>query len=237
MAKSKVFASSLVTFLTGILVFAMSPPAASAKPKFKVLATIPGGLWSGLTLDAKGNLYGVTSGGGENGIGSVFELTPNGNGKWTVTTLHSFNGNDGGVPEGELIFDPKGNLYGVTHGGGTYHMGTVFELAPGASGWTLNVLYSFCAQSGCPDGSTPAAGLVRDKDGNLFGTAEGGAYGLGVFFELAPSEGGWAESTPYTFGSRPHDATASYAALAFGKLGSTVPATLAVAMATVRFSN
>ena len=97
-------------------------PGAWAKPKFKVLAQVPGGLWTGLTLDAKGNLYGVTSGGGENGIGSVFELTPNGNGKWTVTTLHSFNGNDGGVPEGELIFDPKGNLYGVTHGGGTYHI-------------------------------------------------------------------------------------------------------------------
>ena len=93
MAKSKVFASSLVTFLTGILVFAMSPPAASAKPKFKVLATIPGGLWSGLTLDAKGNLYGVTSGGGENGIGSVFEVdTLTGTASGRSPRLHSFDG-------------------------------------------------------------------------------------------------------------------------------------------------
>jgi uncharacterized repeat protein (TIGR03803 family) len=195
-------------------------PRAWANSKFKVLATIPGGLWSGLTLDAKGNLYGVTSGGGDYGEGSVFEVSRAMHGKWTVTTLHSFDGDDGAEPQGELIFDAAGNLYGVTNGGGAYHQGTIFELSPGSGGWTLNLLYSFCEQYGCPDGGSPAAGLVRDKDGNLFGTAGGGAYGLGVFFELTNGRNGWTESVPYTFGSRPHDGTASYASLALGKSGS-----------------
>lgn len=66
-----------VTFLTAILAFAMSPPAASAKPKFKVLKNVSGALFSGLTLDAEGNLYGVTNGGGAFQAGTVFELARN----------------------------------------------------------------------------------------------------------------------------------------------------------------
>ncbi len=214
---------SLYSFPTALLLAVIAlvlVPGASAKPKFKVLATIPGGLWSGLTLDAQGNLYGVTSGGGDYGEGSVFEVSRNTHDKWTVTTLHSFDGHDGAVPQGELILDEAGNLYGVTDIGGAYDRGTVFELTPGSTGWALNVLYSFCEQYGCPDGGSPAAGLVRDKDGNLFGTAGGGTYGLGVLFKLTQGKKGWTESIPYTFGSRPHDATASYAALAFEKSGS-----------------
>jgi len=86
-------------------------PGAWAAPKYKVLANVPGGLWSGLTFDSKGNLYGVTSGGGDHGAGSIFKMTPKSNGKWTVTTLHSFDGTDGSSPNGGLIFDKAGNLY------------------------------------------------------------------------------------------------------------------------------
>lgn len=195
-------------------------PGTWAKPKYKVLAGIPGGLWSGLTFDSKGNLYGATNAGGEYGYGSIFEVSRNSNGKWEVTTLHSFNGSDGGLPGGGLVFDAKSNLYGVTSGGGAYHMGTVFELTLGTNGWTLAVLYSFCERYGCPDGRSPIAGLVRDKDGNLFGTAGGGAYNLGVLFDLTRNSSGWNESVLYTFGTRQHDATASYAPLAFDKAGS-----------------
>ncbi len=56
------------------------------------------GLVGGLTLDAAGNLYGTTYYGGAHGEGTVFELTPNGDGSWTESVLHSFNGNDGQVP-------------------------------------------------------------------------------------------------------------------------------------------
>ena len=181
-------------------------PAAWAKPKFKVLAGVPGGLWSGLTFDSKGNLYGVTTGGGDYGVGSVFEMTHNSKGMWRVTTLHSFNGKDGAEPNGDLIFDAAGNLYGTTPVGGTYYDGgTVFELTPGSGGWTFSVLYSFCHQYGCPDGGGPLAGLVRDKDGNLLGTGWAGLYDQGVVFELTPRSGGWTYSVLYNFGSHSYD--------------------------------
>jgi uncharacterized repeat protein (TIGR03803 family) len=68
-----------------------------AKPKFKILHGVPGGLFTGLTLDAKGNLYGGTGGGGDHNDGTIFELTPGAHG-WILTTLHSFDGYDGGSP-------------------------------------------------------------------------------------------------------------------------------------------
>ena len=124
--------SWVVTSLLVALIGLSSPSHVWAKPKFKVLASIPGGLWSGLTFDKQGNLYGLTTGGGAYRDGSIFKMTRGLNGKWAVTTLHSFNFNpDGEAPNGDLIFDAKGNLYGTTPDGGAYDGGTVFELAPG----------------------------------------------------------------------------------------------------------
>jgi uncharacterized repeat protein (TIGR03803 family) len=86
---------------------------------------------AGLIFDAAGNLYGTTAGGGTYGRGAVFELTPTADGGWTQQVLHSFgNGTDGFEPEAGLIFDAAGNLYGTTHQGGGYGVGTVFELTP-----------------------------------------------------------------------------------------------------------
>ncbi len=147
-----------------------------AEPKFKILATFAGGgLWSGLTLGAKGNLYGVTTGGGDNGVGAVFEMSRNARGQWTVTTLHSFNGKDGAGPNGDLIFDASGNLYGTASTGGAHDSGTIFEMSPGSGGWSFTTLYDFCHEYGCPDGGGPSAGLGKDKAGRLLGTA-GGAF-------------------------------------------------------------
>jgi uncharacterized repeat protein (TIGR03803 family) len=65
-----------------------------------------------------------------------------------------------------------------------------------ASG-TLTTLYSFCAQSGCPDGSIPAAGLVQASDGNFYGTtAFGGAANDGTVFKITPAG---ALTTLYSF--------------------------------------
>jgi uncharacterized repeat protein (TIGR03803 family) len=206
----------LVSAITLVMV-----PGASAKPKFKVLAQVPGGLWTGLTLDAQGNLYGVTSGGGVNNLGSVFELTPDANGKWTATTLHSFNGTDGSSPNGNLILDAAGDLYGTAPDGGAYDRGTVFELSHGSGGWVFTVIYSFCPQYNCPDGSTPIDGLAVDRAGRLFGTTSSGGTGSsgGVAYELTPASGGWDESVIYEFGSRPYDSTSSTAPMTFNKTG------------------
>jgi uncharacterized repeat protein (TIGR03803 family) len=80
-------------------------------------------------MDAAGNLYGTTYSGGIYGVGSVFELTPSGGG-WRYTSLHDFTGVEGALPDSNLIFDAKGNLYGVTWAGGSYDLGTVFEITP-----------------------------------------------------------------------------------------------------------
>jgi uncharacterized repeat protein (TIGR03803 family) len=132
-----------------------------------------------LVLDGKGNLYGTTHVGGTYGYGAVFELTPSG----TETILHNFdnNGIDGYGPDGGLVMDTKGNLYGTTEYGGAYTFGTVFELTPSR---TETVLHSFGSGS---DGRNPVAGLVRDTQGNLYGTTEkGGTHGGGTVFEVKP---------------------------------------------------
>jgi uncharacterized repeat protein (TIGR03803 family) len=139
-----------------------------------------------LILDAAGNLYGTTAEGGAHGYGTVFQLAPGTNGKWTEKVLHSFNANgkDGWYPTAGLIFDAAGNLYGTTTEGGAYGRGTAFQLAPGTNGkWTEKVLHSFGKGK---DGVEPLAGLVFDA-GNLYGTTYyGGAYGKGTVFEITP---------------------------------------------------
>lgn len=86
------------------------------------------GVWGGVILDAKGNLYGTTSYGGAYNSGTVYELTPS-EGGWTETLLHSFGGSEGGNPAGSLLLR-GGILYGTTQTGGAYSQGTVFGLNP-----------------------------------------------------------------------------------------------------------
>lgn len=171
---------------------------------------------SNLILDSAGNLYGTASQGGAYagttasgaGIGVVFELTPQQDGTWTETVLHSFgNGTDGKAPKGGLAFGTAGNLYGTTYQGGTgpqceVGCGTVFELSPGADGqWTEKVLYNFCSQIGCTDGQNPTSGVIVDDAGNLYGTTPlGGSPQDGIVFELKPGANSqWTESVLYEF--------------------------------------
>jgi uncharacterized repeat protein (TIGR03803 family) len=118
--------------------------------------------------------------------------------------LWKFNGADGGRPQGTLIFDAVGNLYGTTEYAGVNGAGNVFELSPQANGkWTKMVLYSFCPdRSRCADGANPAGGVIIDSSGNLYGTTSGGGSGnrYGVVFELTPSaDGEWTERVLYSF--------------------------------------
>jgi uncharacterized repeat protein (TIGR03803 family) len=138
--------------------------------------------YAGLLRDAKGNLYGTSTEGGDlncappYGCGTVFQLTKAGK----LTVLHSFTGKaDGAGPDGSLIRDAAGNLYGASSGGN----GRVFKLTKAGK---LTVLYSF---TGGVDGAGPNGGLIRDVAGNLYGTtAYGGdpACNCGVVFKVEP---------------------------------------------------
>ncbi len=149
---------------------------------------------AGLTIDAAGNLYGTTSVGGANSIGTVFELSPpTAGGAWTEQVLYSFGtGTDGANPVAGVTFDAAGNLYGTTSAGGTDGYGTIFELTKSGSGWTEKTLHNFELGS---DGGVPYSGLVADSKGNFYGaTTEGGAGGQsggGTIFELTKVDGRW----------------------------------------------
>jgi uncharacterized repeat protein (TIGR03803 family) len=140
-----------------------------------------GGEPGGLIRDAKGNLYGTTDFGGSGpgaGNGVVFKLDPTDK----ETVLHSFTGTDGSAPSGRLVRDGAGNLYGTTYVGGASGNGVVFKLDKTNK---ERVLYSF---TGKRDGALPGAGLVRDSEGNLYGTtSEGGDSFSGTVFKLDTS--------------------------------------------------
>jgi uncharacterized repeat protein (TIGR03803 family) len=162
-----------------------------AGTKETVLHSFTGGkdgnyLTSGLLLDAMGNLYGTDAYGGDinceypDGCGVVFKLA----GK-QLTVLHSFKGPpDGASPSAGLLRDAEGNLYGTTtNGGESYNAGTVFELS---SSGKERVLHRFRVGYHVQhDGIYPYTAVVRDAEGNLYGTTgQGGLNGAGVVYEI-----------------------------------------------------
>jgi hypothetical protein len=215
--------------------------AASAGWQEKVLYSFQGGAndgffpAGGVVFDKQGNLYGATTGGGKatcapfgSECGTVFQLSPPAQkgGSWTETVLYQFQGkgsNDGSVPNGGLIIDAAGNLYGVTAYGGTGYClllganagcGTVYELSPPqqpGGAWTETTLYSFATAK---EGYLAIGNLVFDSAGNLYGaTWFGGDKGTtcdslyggqcGVVFELSPPKtkgGEWTETVLHSFG-------------------------------------
>jgi uncharacterized repeat protein (TIGR03803 family) len=158
-----------------------------------------------LAIDGAGNLYGTTSAGGisahyAGGAGTVFKITAAGD----YSILHKFRSSptDGAAPRGSLTFDGRGNLYGTTTGGGAHGKGTVFQIGLSRH---ETVLYSFRGKS---DGAYPETNLIRDEDGNLYGTAnEGGVFGVGVMFKLSRSG---TISVLHTFCSLPECADGEY---------------------------
>lgn len=135
---------------------------------------------TGLIRDGKGNLYGSDD-------QSIFKLRPDGSEK----LLYTFSGSDGENPNGDLLRDKAGNLYGTTHNGGADGKGVVFEIA--ADG-TETTLYNF---QGGSDGYAPDSGPVVDSSGNFYGTTyTGGSSGCGIVYKLAPDG---TESVLHTF--------------------------------------
>jgi uncharacterized repeat protein (TIGR03803 family) len=168
-------------------------PGKNGRWKEKVLYSFAGGAdgagpAAGVIRDAVGNLYSTTVGGGASGVGTVFKLSKTGK----ETVLYSFaGGTDGAVPyEAGLVRDAKGGLYGTTYfGGGSgcggSGCGTVFKIS---STRKETVLYSF---TGGADGAFPLVGLLRNKAGDLYGTASSGGDssctgGCGTVFEITP---------------------------------------------------
>jgi uncharacterized repeat protein (TIGR03803 family) len=160
---------------------------------------------AGVIFDAVGNLYGTTSDGGVVGCGpyrcgTVFKLTPNSDGSWTESVLHSFTGGaDGARPLAGLILDQAGNFYGTTQFGGNRGSGVVFKLAPNSNGgWNETVLHYVQSLA------APSA-VIFDAAGSLYGTTEnGGPANGGAVFKLAHnSNGSWAFSVLRFFFGKP----------------------------------
>jgi uncharacterized repeat protein (TIGR03803 family) len=176
--------------------------------------------FAGLVRDTRGNFYGTTYYGGGYvcefaGCGTVFEITREGEEK----VLYSFQGADGSHPAASLVLGTQGNLFGTTEYGGAFGYGTVFELSPFG---VETVLHHF---TGGADGGFPQASLVRDRQGNLYGTTYLGgsttgvcvSVGCGVVFKITPSG---EEDVLYNFAGYPNDGSNPVAGLVLDALGN-----------------
>jgi uncharacterized repeat protein (TIGR03803 family) len=144
-------------------------------------------------LEVKKKLYTVTVGGGAYSVGNIIRLTP----RFRESDLYDFGGSqaDGKYPDGPLVADPSGALYGTTNSGGQLSNGIVFKFVSGSGGGE-SVLYTF--QSG--GGTGPSGGVILDRAGNLYGTTQGaGRYGQGVVYKLSPASGGYTETVLHAF--------------------------------------
>jgi uncharacterized repeat protein (TIGR03803 family) len=159
---------------------------------------------TGLLLAKDGNFYGTASASGAHSNGTIFSISPPFDAGLALTPLYPFcsatNCTDGGTPLGTLVQGTDGNIYGTTSAGlppgdsstftpGPDTSGTIFSFTPPSTptAVALNVLYSFCSQANCTDGSVPKAGLVQGTDKNFYGTASSGGLGYGLIFEFTPA--------------------------------------------------
>jgi uncharacterized repeat protein (TIGR03803 family) len=157
--------------------------------------------FAGLVADQAGDLFGVTTAGGQNGQGVVFELKAK---TFAESVLYSFVGPEGSAPNGGLVIDSAGNLFGTASTSSlSPYAGSVFELSPppaGQSFWTFTQLHAF---TGGADGGSPQGAMVEDGSGNLYGATFGGTgMGDGTLFELSPSPGsftGYSYQVIFTF--------------------------------------
>jgi uncharacterized repeat protein (TIGR03803 family) len=138
-----------------------------------------------------GEIYGMTEENGTDSSGSVFKITPGGNGFNTMDSL-AMNAN----PTSGLVQATDGNFYGTTNMDGANDAGTIFKVTPSG---TLTVIYNFCSVSteeqSCTDGGEPNAGLFQDTNGNLYGTTfYGGANNEGTVFSFSVGLGPFVQT-------------------------------------------
>lgn len=194
-----------IAFLFSVTMILGTASPRGAEGGVVTVASITGGFAprAGVTIDANGNLYGTTAGGGLYGGGTVYRIAK---GENSVTTVASFFGGfeEGSGPFGGVTFDGDGNLWGTTYTHGKTGSGTVYKIDKGSS--TINTIASF----GLPGGVGPYAGVTFDADGNLWGTTQVGGEGSGTVYMIAkgsntittiasfnPSDGSDIGSTPF----------------------------------------
>jgi len=153
-----------------------------------------------VTVDADGNIYGMTPTGGRYGLGTIYKIHETSPGVWSLTVLHAFTGGADGATgsAGRMILRGR-RLYGAATAGGQYGSGVVFELnARGVGERDVKTLYAFRGQ---PDASFPYGALLFDRSGNIYGTTYyGGANGIGAVYKLSPQPvGEWTEEVLYSF--------------------------------------
>jgi uncharacterized repeat protein (TIGR03803 family) len=198
--------------------------------RHSVIHTFQGGTSDGygpggpLSFDSQGNLYGMTPGGGEFGLGLIFQLSPTPSGPWTETVIHHFTGgvDGGGASKARLLIEANGDIYGVATVGGTFEVGTAFRMSPdGGGGWIFTTLYEFHGEyHGGNDGVYPYGGLVRDAQGSLYGTTYyGGIHGFGVVYCLSDLGGVWDSTVLHAFQGGA-DGSHPISALVFGQDGA-----------------
>ena len=144
---------------------------------------------AGVIQGTDGNLYGTTSQGGDDGLGTIYRIDPTGQ---NLATLHSFHGVDGANPLAALVQASDGGLYGTTRAGGTSDNGTIFKIEMDGTGFTT--LHSFAGS----DGAEPVAGLIQGSDGFLYGDTQKGGGGRGTIFKIDTE--GAALVTLHSFG-------------------------------------
>jgi uncharacterized repeat protein (TIGR03803 family) len=129
--------------------------------------------YAGVVQDKAGNLYGTTSAGGANNVGTIYKIAA---GTQTFSKLADLDGTSGSAPYTPLLIGRDGYLYGTASGGGKFGDGTIFRLSP--QGGKIELLHSFTGA----DGNGPFAGLTAGKGGVLYGTTDAGGAGFGVVF-------------------------------------------------------
>jgi uncharacterized repeat protein (TIGR03803 family) len=127
----------------------------------------------------------------------VFEFSPNGDGTWTETLIFEFGSEKSYGPNGNLVIDKAGNLYGTTQSGGDYGWGGVYRLSNGNGTWKFQELYDFPPSALNPAGP---GGLAIDGVGNLYGNTQNDGYsGAGSLYKLTPNKGYWTYSLIHSF--------------------------------------
>ena len=184
-------------------IFKLTPGASGYTES--ILHTFQGGSdganpYGQLTLDANGNVYGTTNGGGLSSDGTIFELSPSGS-SYQYKQIYAFQGapNDGSSPQAGLLLASNGTFYGTTFSGGKHYEGMVYALTPsGSGGFAETPVYSFNGPK--KDLADPASPLIQDGSGNIFGTTYGGgAKYYGGVYKLTPSGPAFKESVIYSF--------------------------------------
>lgn len=195
--------SALLMRLLWAAALALAALGASADVIFTNLYSFTGAKdganpYAGLVQGSDGNLYGTTSSGGTNNLGTVFKISSG-----VLTPLYSFNGTNGAAPYAALVLGKDGNLYGSTYAGGMSGLGTIFQITTNG---TLTTLFSFTGTNDPYQGANPAAALVPATDGSFYGTAEYGGltnasydgHGYGTVFQFTTNG---TVAVPVVFGN------------------------------------